>query len=119
MGSGARNIHKMTKPIDSEPWTAANLAAVIWNNKSEWLMNIGFDKVNDVELDLQHVVKVYQPGDYYDTNASIVNFNGEKVKATNITSISHMRGECNSRTREEHPSDFIKALDSLDCSQLL
>ena len=30
-----------------------------------------------------------------------------------------MRGQCNSRTREEHHPNFVKELELIDCSQLL
>ena len=118
-GIGFATFIKVAKLINNQPLTATNLATSIWNEKRERLVNCGFETEVDVELYLQRVVDIYQSGEHYDSNASIVTFDGKKVNATTSSSMLHMRGDYNSRTRQAHTPALIKELEGIDCSPLL
>ena len=117
-GIGYNTFVSLAKAVEGN-LTAGSLAAVIWEKQNVIAQADGFDSAADVEAHLQRVVDVYSKGRVYDDKSNIISMSGQRISAANQQTVRHMAGKNNSRTMEPHPSSLTKAIESIDCSQLL
>ena len=119
-GIGYETFIKLVSTIAEGELSATSLAAVIWKEKQNIALKAGFMSSKAVEQHLQDIVNIYSSGKVYDNDANIIDMTtGDIITEATSESKLHMRGDVNSKTRREHPPEFVDELNNTDWSQFI